>query len=90
MDYILEQFNPTLPFDISDTDLSECCNVCTAITRMTEDGFMVCSNPICGTVSIHVIDDAPEWRFYEESSTNPTRCGLPTNPLYLNLPTDAK
>jgi transcription initiation factor TFIIB len=82
MDSILEQFKPTLPYiEVSDTESSECCNVCSSPTRMTEDGFMVCSNTVCGTVSIHVIDDAPEWRFYEESSTNPTRCGLPTNPL---------
>ena len=52
MDHILEQFKPTLPFDVSDTDLSECCNVCTSITRMTEDGFMVCSNPICSRMEI--------------------------------------
>ena len=82
MDHIFEQFHPTLPsIEISDIESSECCEICSTPTRLTEDGFMVCSDPICGALSIHVIDDAPEWRFYEESSTNPTRCGLPTNPL---------
>jgi len=81
MDAILEQFFPTKVIDSDDTESSECCNLCNSTTRLSEDGFMVCSNSDCGYVVIQVIDDAPEWRFYEESSTNPTRCGLPTNPL---------
>jgi len=81
MDDILDQFCPKVQIDCNDAESAECCVLCNSTTRLAEDGFMVCCNSACGYVVIHVIDDAPEWRFYEESSTNPTRCGLPTNPL---------
>ena len=82
MDQIFEQFFPTKPYlEENDAESAQCCGLCQTPTKMTEDGFMVCSDSTCGFLSLHVIDDAPEWRFYEESSTNPTRCGLPTNPL---------
>lgn len=80
MDHILDQFIPVKAIE-SDAETSPICELCQSITQMTEDGFMVCCNSSCSYMCIHVIDDAPEWRFYEESSTNPTRCGLPTNPL---------
>jgi transcription initiation factor TFIIB len=79
MDDIFNQFIPT---KIVDDISQECtCSSCGELTRFTEDGFRVCSNSNCGTIITHVIDEAPEWRFYEESASNPTRCGLPINPL---------
>jgi transcription initiation factor TFIIB len=79
MDSIYEQFIPAP--SISEIPQEMTCTTCGGCTRTTEDGFKVCSNFECGTLIIHVIDEAPEWRFYEESASNPTRCGLPINPL---------
>ena len=83
MEDIFNQFNqsPIILCDELPSSEHTICNNCKSITRSTEDGFMVCSNPSCGMVNIHTTDDGPEWRFYEESTSNPTRCGQPTNPL---------
>ena len=48
MDDILEQFFPTKVIDCNDSESSECCSLCSATTRLSEDGFMVCSNSDCG------------------------------------------
>lgn len=51
---------------------------------VSDEGFSCCSNYSCGKIYKECLDYGPEWRFYgadDTSSTDPTRCGLPVNPL---------
>lgn len=59
------------------------CMACLYQMRITEDGFLTCTNRACGIVHLDAIDVSAEWRFYGEDSlsVNPTRCGMPINPL---------
>ena len=61
-------------------DICQCCNTALFIT---EEGFQACSNKSCGVI-YKVIDQGAEWRFYggdDNQSSDPTRCGMPINPL---------
>lgn len=61
-------------------DICHCCNTALFIT---EEGFQACSNKSCGVI-YKVIDQGAEWRFYggdDNQSSDPTRCGMPINPL---------
>ena len=60
-------------------DICQCCNTALFIT---DEGFQVCSNKSCGVI-YRVIDQGAEWRFYgdDTQSSDPTRCGMPINPL---------
>jgi transcription initiation factor TFIIB len=80
MEDIWKNFAKDTP-EIVDEIPDNLCKECDFLMKLTEDGFLVCSNPKCGVLSLNAIDISPEWRFYEESSSNPTRCGLPVNPL---------
>jgi len=56
------------------------CPHCGGVDLAIEDGNYVCKR--CSTVVTRFIDNAPEWRYYgseDNRSTNPTRCGPPTN-----------
>ena len=47
---------------------------------------MTCTNNDCGIIYKDVIDSSAEWRFYgvdDNSMSDPTRCGMPINPLLL-------
>ena len=60
------------------------CVNCGSIIRITEEGFSACSNEKCGVLFKDVLDEGAEWRFYGANDTkgdNPTRCGMPVNPL---------
>ncbi len=59
------------------------CTVCSSIMRLSEDGFLTCTDKKCGVVHLNAIDLSAEWRFYGEDtfSANPIRCGMPVNPL---------
>lgn len=62
----------------------ENCELCNSNVRLTEDGFLACCNPKCSIIYKDVIDQSAEWRYYgaEDSNNNdPTRCGMPINPL---------
>jgi transcription initiation factor TFIIB len=51
---------------------------------MTEVGFPVCSSTSCGVIYTDTLDQTAEWRYYgadDSSSSDPTRCGMPINPL---------
>ena len=59
------------------------CNCCNTALFITEEGFQACSNKSCGVI-YKVIDQGAEWRFYggdDNQSSDPTRCGMPINPL---------
>jgi transcription initiation factor TFIIB len=56
---------------------------CSSPLQVTEDNFYVCSDPACSILYTNNIDPSAEWRFYGEDTftSNPTRCGMPINPL---------
>lgn len=59
------------------------CHCCNTALFITEEGFQACSNKSCGVI-YKVIDQGAEWRFYggdDNQSSDPTRCGMPINPL---------
>jgi transcription initiation factor TFIIB len=62
----------------------ENCDICKSCVKMTEDGFLACSNPKCSIIYKDVVDQSAEWRYYGADDCNnadPTRCGMPVNPL---------
>lgn len=62
-------------------------NICTNCDNslfVGEDGFLTCSNICCGLIYKDNLDQSAEWRFYgadDNSHSDPTRCGMPINPL---------
>jgi transcription initiation factor TFIIB len=61
----------------------ENCECCTYPLFISDEGFLVCTNKTCGVI-YKTIDQSAEWRFYgadDNSSDDPTRCGMPINPL---------
>ena len=62
----------------------ETCDCCESILMITDEGFLACKNPSCGVLYKDILDQSAEWRYYgadDNSSNDPTRCGLPINPL---------
>lgn len=60
------------------------CEYCESILISTDEGFPLCSNKECGLMQTNIVDHTPEWRYYggdDTSSGDPTRCGMPINPL---------
>ena len=60
------------------------CIKCGEPLFISDEGFNCCSSQSCGKIYKESLDYGPEWRFYgadDTSSTDPTRCGLPVNPL---------
>jgi transcription initiation factor TFIIIB Brf1 subunit/transcription initiation factor TFIIB len=51
---------------------------------LTDEGFYACTNKACGIIYTDMLDLGAEWRFYgsdDNQSADPTRCGMPVNPL---------
>ena len=64
----------------------EVCDVCQSSLVITDDGFATCTNPKCSIIYKDSLDYSAEWRFYgadDNQMTDPTRCGMPVNPLLL-------
>jgi transcription initiation factor TFIIB len=62
----------------------EVCDCCKTILVITDEGFLACTNPTCGIIYKDIVDQTAEWRFYgadDNHNTDPTRCGMPINPL---------
>lgn len=60
------------------------CDACGHAVRMMPEGFYACANATCGRLFKDRLEHSAEWRYYGDSSssaTDPTRCGMPTNPL---------
>ena len=60
------------------------CTTCKSRLYYGESGFLFCSNTSCGILYKHMIDFGAEWRYYGAEDSNvsdPTRCGMPINPL---------
>ena len=62
----------------------ESCEQCKFSLAFSDEGFLTCTNSKCGIIYKDVLDQSAEWRFYgadDNHNVNPTRCGMPTNPL---------
>jgi transcription initiation factor TFIIB len=60
------------------------CDCCNSPVSCDDDGFLVCTNRLCGIIYKDVMNEGAEWRYYganDNSSDDPTRCGMPINPL---------
>ena len=62
-------------------------NICTSCKNeliIGDDGFYTCENKKCGIIYKDNLDQGAEWRFYgadDNQLNDPTRCGMPINPL---------
>lgn len=84
-----EEFNSDkqpleLVYSKCETRSRDICDLCQSAVQYTSEGFLGCSNPKCGIVFKDSLDRAAEWRYYgadDNYNTDPTRCGMPINPL---------
>jgi transcription initiation factor TFIIB len=65
--------------------IREKCEVCDSEVVLTDDGFLTCKNPACSILyKDESLDQSAEWRYYgadDNQNSDPTRCGMPVNPL---------
>ena len=62
----------------------EFCELCKSGLAITEEGFLACTNRSCCIIYKDMVDESAEWRYYgadDNNSSDPTRCGMPINPL---------
>ena len=62
----------------------EQCECCQSSLSFTDEGFLCCTNKACGIIYTDSLDQGAEWRYYgadDNQSGDPTRCGMPINPL---------
>lgn len=62
------------------------CTTCQSRLYYGDSGFLFCSNQECGILYKKTLDFTAEWRYYGADDTNasdPTRCGMPINPLLM-------
>jgi len=62
----------------------EKCERCEYSLAFSDEGFLTCTNKQCGIIYKDLLDQSAEWRFYgadDNQSNDPTRCGMPINPL---------
>lgn len=91
-DEIWSMFNDVKDEDSSDGNDSEqegCfntdnCQYCNSDNLVNDDGngIVICKD--CGRILDQIIDSGAEWRYYgvdDSKSSDPTRCGLPSNAL---------
>ena len=60
------------------------CDLCKSMVMYNDQGFLTCTNKKCGVIYKDQLDETAEWRYYgadDSKMTNPTRCGMPINPL---------
>ena len=60
------------------------CDVCGHKLLLNDINYLTCSNTKCGIMLTDMLDLGAEWRYYganDNNSANPTRCGMPINPL---------
>jgi transcription initiation factor TFIIB len=62
----------------------EYCECCNSKLATAEEGFLTCTNRSCGVIYKDMLETGAEWRYYgadDNSNSDPTRCGMPINPL---------
>ena len=60
------------------------CEQCEYILAFSDEGFLTCTNNKCGIIYKNILDQTAEWRYYgadDTQTSDPTRCGMPINPL---------
>ena len=66
------------------TGQRENCDTCQSPVSLSDEGFLICMNPKCSIIYKDIVDQSAEWRYYgvdDNQTSDPTRCGLPVNPL---------
>ena len=69
---------------IYDKNNKEICDICENKLIIGEQGFLVCTSETCGIIYKNILDQSAEWRYYgadDNNNNDPTRCGMPVNPL---------
>jgi len=62
----------------------EKCERCECNLAFSDEGFLTCTNKTCGIIYKDIVDQSAEWRYYgadDNQNNDPTRCGMPINPL---------
>jgi len=62
----------------------EKCDQCESSLAFSDEGFLTCTNNRCAIIYKDIVDQSAEWRFYgadDNQNSDPTRCGMPINPL---------
>jgi len=62
----------------------EKCDLCEYSLAFSDEGFLTCTNTKCGIIYKDLVDQSAEWRYYgadDNQNSDPTRCGMPINPL---------
>ena len=62
----------------------EKCDLCEYNLAFSDEGFLTCTNTKCGIIYKDLVDQTAEWRYYgadDNQNSDPTRCGMPINPL---------
>ncbi len=62
----------------------ETCDLCNSAVSYTQQKLLTCTNKSCAVIYKDVLDETAEWRYYgadDSSMSDPTRCGMPINPL---------
>jgi len=60
------------------------CDLCMMPVAYGDERFLTCTNPKCGIIYKDQLDESAEWRYYgadDNKQSDPTRCGMPINPL---------
>ena len=79
-----EQENLICLYEKQNTQQRDNCTLCSSQLLVGEDRFLTCSNKKCGVMYRDTLDQSAEWRYYgadDSGSKDPTRCGMPINPL---------
>jgi transcription initiation factor TFIIB len=82
LDKLLDMIKPPSP-KVPTSAREFACGECACALVMGPEGFPMCSSARCGLMVTAVLDRTPEWRFAggQGCGGNPTRCGMPINPL---------
>uniref|UniRef100_A0A6C0CPD7 Cyclin-like domain-containing protein n=1 Tax=viral metagenome TaxID=1070528 RepID=A0A6C0CPD7_9ZZZZ len=79
-----DEINEKMECVFDEKNIKITCDLCQSPVLLSEQQFPVCTNKKCGIIYKDVLDQAPEWRYYgadDNNSRDPTRCGMPINPL---------
>lgn len=81
-----DEMNLNVPIECiyRSTGEREVCDACESPLAYTEERFQACTNIKCGMIYRDMLDHTPEWRYHggdDNNNGDPTRCGMPINPL---------